>query len=176
MSTRRTLPNLLITGTPGTGKTTVAKAVAEAINLDYTNVNDLAKERNLYDGYDDENDCHILDEDRVVDALEEQMSRGGQILDYHSCDFFPERWIDAVFVLRTDNAVLYRRLASRDYSPSKIADLIHCEIVQVLLDEARESYSNDIVHELRNETPEDLRTNVESICEWIKHRTVKTAN
>lgn len=176
MSQRKTLPNILITGTPGTGKTTVAKAVAEATNLDYISVNDVAKEGGFYDGYDDENECHILDEDRVLDELERPMSRGGQILDYHSCDFFPERWIDAVFVLRTDNAVLYPRLASRDYSPSKIADLIHCEIVQVLLDEARDSYSKDIVYELRNETPEDLQTNVRVICEWIREITTKSGN
>jgi adenylate kinase len=28
---------------------------------------------------------------QVVDAMEEQMSAGGNIVDYHSCDFFPER-------------------------------------------------------------------------------------
>ncbi|TPP63251.1 AK6 [Fasciola gigantica] len=41
------------------------------------------------------NDCHILDEDRVVDELEDYMMQGGQVVDYHSCDFFPERWFDA---------------------------------------------------------------------------------
>jgi adenylate kinase len=28
---------------------------------------------------------------QVVDALEDALSAGGCIVDYHSCDFFPER-------------------------------------------------------------------------------------
>jgi hypothetical protein len=28
---------------------------------------------------------------QVVDALEDVVSAGGCIVDYHSCDFFPER-------------------------------------------------------------------------------------
>jgi len=49
----------------------------------------------------------------VLDELEDQMSEGGNLLEYHSCEFFPERWIDAVFVLRTDNGILYDRLEKR---------------------------------------------------------------
>ncbi|CAH8551573.1 unnamed protein product [Heterobilharzia americana] len=137
----RTLPNILITGTPGTGKTTVSKEVSERSSLSYISINDVAKEGELYHGYDEVNQCHILDEDRIIDELEDAMSSGGQIVDYHSCDFFPERWFDAVFVLRTDNTILYPRLTSRGYSADKVSDLIHCEIVQVILDEARESYN-----------------------------------
>ena len=50
---------------------------------------------------------------QVLDELEDQMSEGGILLEYHSCEFFPERWIDAVFVLRTDNGILYDRLEKR---------------------------------------------------------------
>ncbi|BHF61077.1 Adenylate kinase isoenzyme 6 [Sparganum proliferum] len=92
----------------------------------------------------------------------------GHIVDYHSCDFFPERWFDAVFVLRTSNEVLYPRLCSRGYKPKKIQDLIHCEIVQVILDEARESYAPEIVHELQSETLDDLQKNVADISAWIQ--------
>uniref|UniRef100_A0A5K4EE48 Adenylate kinase isoenzyme 6 homolog n=1 Tax=Schistosoma mansoni TaxID=6183 RepID=A0A5K4EE48_SCHMA len=152
-----TLPNILITGTPGTGKTTISKEVSRRSSLNYISINDVAKEGELYDGYDEANQCHILDEDRIVDELEDAMSSGGQIVDYHSCEFFPERWFDAVFVLRTDNTVLYPRLTSRNYSREK-----------VVLDEARESYNADIVHELINNTPEDLEKNISQICEWIK--------
>jgi adenylate kinase len=41
------------------------------------------------------------------------MARGGNIVDYHSCDFFPERWFDLVIVLQTDNTILYDRLEKR---------------------------------------------------------------
>ena len=50
---------------------------------------------------------------QAVDELEDVMSEGGNILEYHGCDFFPERWFDAVFVLRTDNTLLYDRLQQR---------------------------------------------------------------
>jgi adenylate kinase len=41
------------------------------------------------------------------------MAPGGKIVDYHGCDFFPERWFDIVFVLQTDNSHLYDRLIQR---------------------------------------------------------------
>jgi len=41
------------------------------------------------------------------------MSAGGNIVDFHSCDFFPERWFDLVVVLRTYNEILYPRLEKR---------------------------------------------------------------
>lgn len=41
------------------------------------------------------------------------MAAGGNIVDFHTCDFFPERWFDLVVVLRTDNSILYPRLVSR---------------------------------------------------------------
>jgi len=50
---------------------------------------------------------------QLLDDLEEKMVEGGNIVDYHSCDFFPERWFDIVFVLRCENKPLYDRLESR---------------------------------------------------------------
>jgi len=50
---------------------------------------------------------------QVIDELEERMGKGGNIVDYHSCEFFPERWFDIIFVLRTDNSILYKRLQQR---------------------------------------------------------------
>lgn len=43
--------------------------------------------------------------------------KGGVILDYHTCDIFPERWIDLVVVLRCDHTVLWDRLEARPVSP-----------------------------------------------------------
>ncbi|XP_014707419.1 adenylate kinase isoenzyme 6 isoform X2 [Equus asinus] len=162
------LPNILLTGTPGVGKTTLGKELASRSGLKYINVGDLAREGQLYDGYDEEYDCPILDEDRVVDELENQMSEGGVIVDYHGCDFFPERWFHIVFVLKTDNSVLYKRLETRGYNEKKLKDNIQCEIFQVLHEEALASYKEEIVHQLPSNTPEDLEDNINQILKWIE--------
>ena len=54
----------------------------------------------------------------MVDALEEMKidQEGGMIVDFHSCDFFPERFFDCVIVLQTDNSVLWERLEKRGYN------------------------------------------------------------
>jgi hypothetical protein len=35
------------------------------------------------------------------------------VVDYHSCDFFPERFFDLVLVMRVDNTTLFDRLTAR---------------------------------------------------------------
>lgn len=50
---------------------------------------------------------------KVVDELEDTMSSGGNVVDFHTCDLFPERWFDLVVVLRTDNTILFDRLTQR---------------------------------------------------------------
>lgn len=134
-------PNILITGTPGTGKTTTAEAVAAAAGLQHVNVGAWVKERELHSGWDEEHQAYILDEDKVVDALEDLVSAGGAIVEHHSCDFFPERWFDLVVVLQvSDTKTLYERLEGRGYPEAKVVENVQCEIMMVLLEEARESY------------------------------------
>lgn len=42
------------------------------------------------------------------------------------------------------------------------------EIMQVLLDEARESYKEEIVVELKSESTEDVEANLERVEQWIE--------
>lgn len=42
------------------------------------------------------------------------------------------------------------------------------EIMQVLLDEARESYKEEIVVELKSESTEDVEGNLERIEQWVE--------
>ena len=50
---------------------------------------------------------------QVLDELEDMIAEGSKIVDYHGCDFFPERFFDIVFVLSADNTILYDRLIAR---------------------------------------------------------------
>lgn len=106
---------------------------------------------------------------QLLDGMESLMAQGGKIVDYHGAELFPERWFDIVFVLRTDNTILYDRLKARGYSGKKLEDNIDCEIFQTILEEAKSSYKEEIVHELISNTLEQITDNVNRICKWLEH-------
>jgi adenylate kinase len=108
---------------------------------------------------------------QLLDYLEETnlSETGGYILDWHACDLFPERWVDLVVVLRCDSTTLYDRLAARGYKGKKLEENMDSEIMQVLLDEARESYKEEIVVELRSDKVEDVDANVERMEQWVEN-------
>jgi len=95
------------------------------------------------------------------------MPQGGCVIDWHACDLFPPSWIDLVIVLRTDSTRLYDRLRTRQYSEHKLQENLDSEIMQVLLEEARESYDPDIVIELQSNEAEDIERNISRIEQWI---------
>uniref|UniRef100_A0A7G3AS32 Putative nucleotide kinase/nuclear protein involved oxidative stress response n=2 Tax=Lutzomyia longipalpis TaxID=7200 RepID=A0A7G3AS32_LUTLO len=81
---------------------------------------------------------------------------------------FPERWFHLVFVVRCCNTILYDRLAKRKYNEKKLQSNIECEIFQTILEEAQDSYQEEIIHELTNETEEQFQENVSKIVELIQ--------
>ena len=184
----KTGPNILITGTPGVGKSALCKALKDKDpeGIQIINIGSFAKENNLLGIYDEDYECHELDEDKIVDNLEKTMQRApankdnewemGEkrinrtvIIDHQVTDFFPERWFDIIFVLRTDNTTLYDRIGEkgRGYSGKKLQDNIECEIFQTILDEAKENYPEEIIHELQSNNQDELQQNVKRILSWI---------
>ncbi|KAF6152420.1 hypothetical protein GIB67_038043 [Kingdonia uniflora] len=61
----RTKLNILVTGTPGMGKTTMSSLLADAAQLRHINVGDVVKEKNFYDGWDENLECHFINENQV---------------------------------------------------------------------------------------------------------------
>lgn len=97
------------------------------------------------------------------------MAEGGNIVEYHSCDFFPKRWFQAVYVVRCDNTLLFDRLTERGYNPKKLQANVECEIFMEILNEAMDSYDAETVHELRGETEADLEKSVQVVSKFIKN-------
>ncbi len=89
------------------------------------------------------------------------------MLDFHSCELFPSVWIDHVFVLRTNHTILWDRLLERKYSLEKIQENNQSEIMQVVVDEALESFDKSIVHVLKSDNEEDQAANLSSIIELV---------
>lgn len=61
----RSSPNVIITGTPGVGKTVHAEQLAQEIGLKHLSVNKVAKDRDCYETYDEERKSWVVDEDKV---------------------------------------------------------------------------------------------------------------
>jgi len=167
----RTSPNIIITGTPGVGKTTHSETLAQRTGLHHLDINDVVKKHNIGESSNDPDDPNtkIVDEDRLLDCIENDLEDGGQIIDWHACDLFPPRLIDLVCVVRCENNVLYDRLKKRGYGEKKLQENMDCEIMEVLLQEAREAYDEEMVVELRSESTEEIDANVERIEQWIKN-------
>ncbi len=163
----RKAPNILITGTPGTGKTTFAQQAAEMIGFRNVNVGDIVRDKNCHEGKDEEGfDSFILDEEKLIDEMESLMEEGGNIVDFHSPEIFPERWFDLVLVLQTQTENLFDRLTIRGYDEKKKNENMECEIMQVVLEASRDSYDPDMVHVLNSNNIEDLEANVARVQQW----------
>jgi adenylate kinase len=179
---RRVLPNILVCGTPGSGKSSLCEAVlaraaaggaggAALRGLRHVVLGELAKSRAFHAGRDEALDTLLLDEaseDRLLDELEPLAAAGGLLLEHHSCALFPERWFELVLVLRTDNTALFDRLVRRGYSARKVQENVECEIMRVVADEALASYEREgVVHELQSETPRDIEENAARVEQWL---------
>ena len=164
----RTSPNILVTGTPGCGKTTFSQLLSTACSLKQLVVGDLVKEKGLHEGWDAEWEAYTLDEDKLLDEMEDMLADGGTVVEYHSCDFFPERWFDLVVVLRTENSILYDRLQKRGYSQKKIEENLQAEIFGVVAEEAQKSYDANIVVELQSNALSDIQSNVDRAVQWAQ--------
>ena len=61
----RSQPNIIITGTPGVGKTSHCELLAANTGLKHLSINQVVKDRSCHDGWDAEFKSWIVDEDKV---------------------------------------------------------------------------------------------------------------
>ncbi|MEM2092344.1 MAG: adenylate kinase family protein [Candidatus Bathyarchaeia archaeon] len=130
---------IIITGTPGVGKSSVSKALASKINAHIISIGNLVKEEKLYSGVDRERDTLIADTERVSKRVKEIISKvqGDVIVEGHfAVDVVPPKWVSVAFVLRRDPEELRRILEGRSYSERKIMENLAAEILDVCLYEA----------------------------------------
>ncbi|KAK0392166.1 hypothetical protein NLU13_1664 [Sarocladium strictum] len=172
----RRSPNIIITGTPGVGKTTLCESLAEKGVLKHLSINQVVKDNGCHEGWSEEHQSWIVDEDKLLDAIEDEVKEGGCIIDWHACDLFPESWIDLVVVLRVDNTILYDRLAARNYHDAKLQENLDAEIMEVIIEEAREAFDEQIVIELTSNTSEEMEANQDRIEQWIKNWRMNNTN
>lgn len=70
-------------------------------------------------------------------------------------------------VLRTSTEVLYDRLKARGYREAKLQENMDAEIMQVILEEARDGFEEGVVWELASDGVEEMEGNAERVEGWV---------
>ncbi len=148
---------IIVTGTPGTGKTKLAKKLAKIYKLNYLDVNELIKKYKLYDSYDRKLKTYIVNTNKLNKFLVKLIRNGDYVIDSHLSHYLGEKYVDLCIVAKCDIKILKKRLEKRKYSQKKIRENLDSEIFDVCLVEAEENgHKVRIVDTSRGIKKEDL--------------------
>ncbi len=132
---------IIVTGTPGTGKTTVAIRLAKKTGWKYIDVNKFIAKEKLSEGYDRKKKCKIVDETKLGKALAKlvKTSKETLIIDSHMSHYMPAKSVNLCIVTKCNLKLLKRRLKRRGYAENKMKDNLECEIFDTCLIESQEA-------------------------------------
>ncbi len=158
---------IIITGTPGTGKTTLAKALAKKLKIQYLDVNKVIEEYKLGESYDNKRQTYIVDEKKINKVLIQKIKEHKDlIIDSHLSHELPKKHVDICIVTKTEIKTLKKRLEKRKYSQNKIKENIDAEIFEICHTEAQDKGHNIIL-------VDTTKKKIQKCIEFIEHESNK---
>lgn len=133
---------ILITGTPGVGKSTLSKRLCEKLNYKHYELSSIIIENNLYTDYNKELDTLEFKTKDVKNFLKNELKeKDNYIIDTHTVKLVKNITFDHIFILTLSSDKLYKRLKARNYNQSKITENLECEIFKVIEDKCLQYFS-----------------------------------
>jgi adenylate kinase len=158
---------IAVSGTPCTGKTTLAKALANKLGYRYVDVKKIIEEKHLSLGYDRKRKCLVVDPKKVNKTLMELIAeKGNAVIDSHLSHYLPPRFVDRCIITTCGLKELSKRLKKRGYAKAKIRENLDSEIFEVCKSEALEMGHKVIV--LDTSKQYDLRRFIKKLGEREK--------
>ncbi|MBS3134904.1 adenylate kinase family protein [Candidatus Woesearchaeota archaeon] len=131
---------IIVTGCPATGKTIIARKIAEKKKLRYIDVNQLIKDNKLYSYYSRKDMSYVVDVKKLNRFLIKLIKKDKDVvLDSHLSHYLPNKYVDECIVTKCSLKELKKRLEKRKYPNKKIRDNLDCEIFDVCHIEALEN-------------------------------------
>lgn len=148
---------VVVTGTPGTGKTTAADLVET--DLDVIHLNEVIKREGFDTGTDPERGSLLADTDALAVWLD---GRDDTLVESHLAHLFDA---DRVVVLRCHPDELADRLESRGDSAAKARENAEAEALDLVLSEAVARHGTDHVYEIdtTGRDPEAVAADLEAV-------------
>jgi len=125
-----------VTGTPGTGKKSVAPLLAKGLRVQCLSIDGVARAHGLLKSRGGEWEVDAAALRREFHGFSSPAVLYGHLLP-HSID---ERLVSRAVVLRCEPSVLKRRLAGRGYSQKKVIDNVESELIGVVSSETFEAF------------------------------------
>ncbi len=147
----------MITGTPGTGKSTVGEILSKRLGAPLYNLSKLIKEKGLYTEFDEKRDAYVVDVDKLREFFKGKENFIAEGLVAH---FIPA---DLTVVLRARPEVIVERLKPRRYSEEKLKENAEAERLAVIATEVFENPLDcRVVHiDTTDRTPEEVAELIE---------------
>jgi len=162
---------ILISGTPGTGKTAIAQVLKEEYTAFHLNLTDIAIENGFILEEDIDRQTKVVDEDKLALFIEDFIKThpSNIIIEGHYADIVPDELITVFIVLRTDPHVLEQRLQEKRFAISKIQENIQSEILGTCTSFALETHDRAKMYEVDTSTAA-LDECVKIIQQYIEER------
>lgn len=137
---------IVVTGTPGTGKTTFSQELSKLIKYKYVSANDEVISNKLYIEYDDKTRTFIVDIDKAKRFVNNKYTINNFVFDGHIAHLIVDKnLLEICVVLRCSPYQLKNRLVNKGYNKEKIIENVQAEILDVIYVEAIETYGYDNV-------------------------------
>ena len=158
---------ILLTGTPCTGKTSLAQAWCKKNKWSYLSLNDIVTRKKLYSKIDKKDGAKVVKLaalEREANKAIEQTSRPLLVEGHLGCEIKLD--VARVLVLRLEPNALAQRLSKRRYSSSKLAENKMVEMLDYCTICSLEQYGHRKVFEI-NVSKKTLKQNLSSFARFV---------
>jgi len=139
---------IVITGSPGVGKSTLAKILVKKLEFDRLDLHH--HYQRISSGYNRSKQSYDIDYKKFEKLVKEKLDQAkkGLVIDSHISHLLPKKLVDLCIVLTcSDLKKLEKRLKARKYSKKKIRENLDAEIFQICLMEAKEQRHRILVYD-----------------------------
>jgi len=134
--------SIVISGNPGTGKHTIARQIAQRLNLSIIDINEVAKDKGLFEKNKDTNDVDII---KLEKNLQDKISEKNLIIGHLAPYALDKNQVRIMIILRRDPYELISVYKERKYTEDKIKENVGSEILGIIAYDAMSKFNEKML-------------------------------